>query len=80
MGALTCWASWAEAEHGQGQQGEDRQGPHGVAVSGRPGCCWTSAGLPLPPAPFYTLGCAPEARVGQGESARAIWGSSAPAL
>lgn len=61
-GALTCPTS--EAERGQGQQGEEHGGSHGVSGSG----CVDSASLLLPAssAVLYSLGCAPEAGVPAG--------------
>ena len=62
VGALTCPTS--EAECGQGQQGEEHGGSHGVSVSG----CVDLASLLLPAssAVLYSLGCAPEAGVRAG--------------
>lgn len=61
-GALTCPTS--EAERGQGQQGEEHKGFHGVSGSG----CVDSASLLLPASStvLYPLGCAPEAGVRAG--------------
>ena len=75
--ALTCPTS--EAERGQGQQGEEHEGSHGVSGSG----CVDSASLLLPASSAVLYSGLPQrqgcGRV-TGEPARAVWGSSASAL
>lgn len=85
VGTLTCLAS--KAECGQGQQGDECEGPHAVALCVRPSVCGSaaaqdSAGLPFqPPAPFIAPGPCPvgSRRAGAGEGdgrpARGVGGS-----
>lgn len=58
VGTLTCLGN--EAECGQGQEGEERKGLHGVSQSLRSVCCWDSAGLfPSASSTIYTLWAVP---------------------